>query len=71
MKNKIKDNFKAVDFMRSARKRLTELYQKDREEFLNELSDATNDFFELRKKLKSSFDPLAVAEPKSHYGKKK
>ena len=43
-------DFKAVEFMRSARKRMTEKYQKDRTAFLSELEQTTNDFLKLRKK---------------------
>jgi len=49
MKSK-KQDFKAVEFMRTARKLLTEKYQQDRVAFLNELQEATNIFLKLRKK---------------------
>lgn len=47
-----KNDFKAVEFMRSARKRLTEKYQKDRKTFLADLEKATLEF-KAKRKLKS------------------
>lgn len=46
--------FKAVDFMRSARKRLTEKYLEDRTAFFKELEAATDDFIKSRKKKAAS-----------------
>ena len=44
------NDFKAVEFMRSERKRLTEKYQHDRNAFLKGLDRATQDFLKQRKK---------------------
>ena len=55
MKNKEKEsrqndtNFKSVEFMRSARQRLTEKYQQNREAFLKEIEQATEEFLKVRK----------------------
>ena len=53
MKNKVEE-FKAVEFMRNARKQLTEKYQKDKKAFLKELDSATLNFIELRKNKKKT-----------------
>ena len=45
-----KEEFKAVEFMRIARKQLTEKYQKDKKAFFKELDEATQNFLKLRKK---------------------
>lgn len=52
MKNN--SEFKAVAFMRNARKTVTEKYQNDRTAFMNEMDEATKEFLKLRKKRKQS-----------------
>ena len=49
MKNDKKE-FKAVEFMRAQRDRLTALYHKDKDEFMKELDRSHQNFLKLRKK---------------------
>ena len=49
MQTKIKSEFKAVDFMRSVRDELSELYHTDKEGFHNELKKSMEDFLTNRK----------------------
>lgn len=51
MKNKNED-FKAVEFMLLARKRLTKKYQDDKKTFEKESERSVQDFLKLRKKKK-------------------
>jgi hypothetical protein len=44
MQTKIENGFKAVDFMRSVRNELSELYHMDKERYHNELKKSMEDF---------------------------
>ena len=46
--------FKAVEFMREAREKVSEQYREDRSGFKKDLHKATADFMALRKKTSSS-----------------
>lgn len=50
METKIKNTFKAVDFMREVRNELSELYQTDKERYHKELKKTMNDFLLKRSK---------------------
>lgn len=50
METKIKNDFKAVDFMRQVRNELSDLYQTDKERFHGELKKAMTDFLKARAK---------------------
>ena len=50
MKTKIKNNFKAVDFMRQVRNELSDLYHWDKERYHKELKKNMTDFLATRKK---------------------
>jgi len=54
MQTKIKNEFKAVDFMRSVRNELSELYHIDKERFHSELRKSMEDFLNNRKKQQST-----------------
>ena len=49
MKDK-KSDFKAVEFMREQRDRLSKLYNKDKKAFFHELEQSTKDFLKMREK---------------------
>ncbi len=50
METKMKNKFKAVDFMRQVRNELSTLYQTDKEQYHNELKKSMNDFLTARTK---------------------
>jgi hypothetical protein len=50
MQTKIENSFKAVDFMRSVRNELSELYHTDKERFHRELKKSMEDFLTNRTK---------------------
>lgn len=50
MNTKIKNTFKAVDFMRQIRNELSDLYQTDKDKFHQELKKTMADFLSARAK---------------------
>jgi hypothetical protein len=50
METKIKNSFKAVDFMRQVRNELSDLYHSDKESYYRELKKSMADFVKVRKK---------------------
>ena len=50
METTIKNNFKAVDFMRQVRNELSDLYHTDKESYYNELKKSMADFLKVRTK---------------------
>jgi hypothetical protein len=50
METKIKNNFKAVEFMRQVRNELSDLYHTDKERYHNELKKTMADFLNARTK---------------------
>ena len=62
METKIKNRFKAVDFMRQVRNELSDLYHTDKERYHNELKRSMSDFLATRSK------PAANSEVLRHQG---
>ena len=50
METTIKNNFKAVDFMRQVRNELSDLYHTDKESYYNELKKSMAEFLKVRTK---------------------
>jgi hypothetical protein len=50
METKIKNNFKAVEFMRQVRNELSDLYHKDKQRYHDELKKSMSDFVNIRTK---------------------
>ena len=50
METKIKNNFKAVEFMREVRNELSDIYHADKQRYHNELKKSMSDFLNSRSK---------------------
>jgi len=50
METKIKNSFKAVDFMRQVRNELSDIYHADKQRYHDELKKSMSDFLNLRTK---------------------
>jgi len=64
METKIKNSFKAVDFMRQVRNDLSDLYHTDKERYHKELKKSMEDFLNARAKpaVNISLNQLGVTE---------
>ena len=56
METKIKNNFKAVEFMRKVRSELSDLYYTDKDRYHKELRKTMEDFIASRKKPSANTD---------------
>lgn len=50
METKIKNSFKAVDFMRQVRNELSDIYHTDKQRYHDELKKSMSDFLNIRTK---------------------